>query len=55
MNDQVRRSIFFSKKNQRIQFDIIFDFDSNGGIFDSIVLFGGDFWRFENLKFVRHL
>ena len=49
------RSIFF-EKNLRIQFDVVFDSESNGGIFDSLTrLFGGESWRFENLKFVRHL
>ncbi len=48
------RSIFF-EKNLRIQFDVVFDSESNGGIFDSLALFGGELWRFENLKFVQHL
>ena len=43
------------KKNRRKQFDVVFDSESNGGIFDSLAPFGGDLWRFENLKFVRHL
>ena len=46
---------FFSKKNLRIQFDEVFDSESNDGIFDSLALFGGELWRFENLKFVQHL
>ena len=40
------RSIFF-EKNLRIQFDVVFYFESNGGIFDSLALFGGELWRFE--------
>ena len=48
------RSIFF-EKNLRIQFDVVFDAESNGGIFDSIAPFGGDLWRFENLKILRRL
>ena len=45
----------FFEKNLRIQVDVIFDSESNGGIFDSLAPFGGDVWRFENLKFVRQL
>ena len=48
------RSIFF-EKNLRIQFDRVLDSESNGGIFDSLAPFGGELWRFENVKFVRHL
>ena len=48
------RSIFF-EKNLRKQFDVVFDSESNDGIFDSLAPFGGELWRFENLKFVRHL
>ena len=48
------RSIFF-EKNLRIQFDRVLDSESNGGIFDSLASFGGELWRFENLKFVEHL
>ena len=48
------RSIFF-EKNLRIQFDRVLDSESNGGIFDSLAPFGGELWRFENLKFVQHL
>ena len=32
----------FCRKNLMIQFDLIFDFESNGGIFDSLVPFGGE-------------
>ena len=35
------RSTFF-EKNLRIQFDVVFDSESNGGIFDSLALFGGE-------------
>ena len=42
------RSIFFEKK-LRIQFGVVSDSESNGGIFDSLAPFGGEFWRFENL------
>ena len=45
---------FFQKK-LRIQLDVVFDSESNGGIFDSLAPFGGELWRFENLKFVRQL
>ena len=48
------RSIFF-EKNLRIQFDVVFDSESNEDIFDSLAPFGGELWRFENLKFVRQL
>ena len=48
------RSIFF-EKTLKIQFDVVFDSESNDGIFDSLALFGGELWRFENFKFVRHL
>ena len=46
---------FFSKKNLRIQFDVVFDSESNCGIFGSLTPFGGELWRFKNFKFVRHL
>ena len=46
---------FFSKKNLRKQFDEVFDSESIDGNFDSLAPFGGELWRFENLKFVRHL
>ena len=46
---------FFSKKNLRIQFDEVFDSESNGGIFDSLPPFGGEFRRFENLKFLLYV
>ena len=48
------RSIFF-EKNLRTQFDVVFDSESNGGIFDSLTPLSGELWRFENLKFVQHL
>ena len=48
------RSIFF-EKNLRIQFDVVFDTESNGGIFDCLAPFVGELWRFENLKFVQNL
>ena len=51
--NKVGKSFFL--KNLRIQFDVVFDSESCGGIFDSLTPFGGEFWRFENLKFVRHL
>ena len=50
----MERSIFF-EKTLGIQFDVVFDIESNVGIFDSLALFGGELWRFENFKFVRHL
>ena len=40
---------FFSKKNPRIQLDVIFDFELNESIFDSLAPFDGGLWRFENL------
>ena len=43
------------KKTLRVQFDEVVDVESNGGIFDSLALFGGELQRFENFKFVRHL
>ena len=46
---------FFFRKNQRIQFDEVCDSKSNGGIFHSLAPFGGELWRFENLKFVQQL
>ena len=45
----------FFRKNLRIQFDVVFDSESIGDIFDSLTPFGCELWRFENLKFVRHL
>ena len=45
----------FFRKNLRIQFDVVFNAESNDGIFDSLTPFGGELWRFENLKFVRQL
>ena len=42
----------FPKKKLRIQFNVVFDSD---GIFDSLAPFGGQLWRFENLKFVQQL
>ena len=33
---------FFFEKNLRIQFDRVHDFESNGGIFDSLAPFGGE-------------
>ena len=32
----------FFEKNQRIQFDVFFDSESNGGIFGSLAPFGGE-------------
>ena len=46
---------FFSKKNLKIQFDVVFDSESNDAIFRSRAPFGGELWRFENLKFVQQL
>ena len=46
----VGRSIFF-EKNLRVQFDVVLDSESNGCIFDFLAPFGGELWRFENLKF----
>ena len=39
---------FFSQKNLRILFDVVFDLESKYGIFDSLEPFGGEMWRFEN-------
>ena len=36
----------FFEENLRIHFDKAFDFESNGGIFDSLAPFGGELWRF---------
>ena len=44
---------FFETK-LRIQFDEIFDFESNAGIFDSLALIDRELWRFENLKFEKN-
>ena len=44
------RGGFFFEKNLRTQFDRVLNFESNGGIFDPLAPFGGDLWRFENLK-----
>ena len=46
---------FFFEKNLRIQFDRVLNSESKGGIFDSLAPFGGELWRFENLKFVEQL
>ena len=40
------RSIFY-EKNLRIQFDLVFDSESNGGIFDSLTRFGDELWRLK--------
>ena len=40
----------FFEKNPRIQFDVVFDSESNGGIFDSLAPFGGELWRFETFE-----
>ena len=45
-NYKVERAIFFSKKNLRIHFDVVFDFELNGRIFDSLTPFGGELWLF---------
>ena len=37
------RSFFFEKK-LRTQFDVVFDSESNGGIFDSLASFGDELW-----------
>ena len=42
----------FFEKNLRIQFNVVFDSESNDGIFDSLAPFGDELWRFENLNFV---
>ena len=36
---------FFSKKNLGKQFDVVFDSESNDGIFDFLAPFGGELWR----------
>ena len=33
---------FFFEKNLRIQFDVVFDFESNGDIFDPLAPFDGE-------------
>ena len=43
------RSIFF-EKNLRIQFDVVFDSESNGGIFNSLAPLGGKLWLFKIFK-----
>ena len=50
------RSIFF-EKNLKVQFDVVFDSESNDGIFDCLAPFGDDLWQIENLsrKFLRRL
>ena len=35
--------------------DEVFDSESNDGIFESLAPFGGELWRFVNIKFVRQL
>ena len=35
---------FFFRKKLRIQFNVVFDSESNGGIFDSLAPFGGELW-----------
>ena len=42
--------MYFDFFDLRIQFDRVLDFESNGGIFDSLEPFGGELWRFENLN-----
>ena len=46
---------FFFEKNLRVQFDVVFDSESYGVIFDSLAPFGGELRRFVILKFVRQL
>ena len=41
----------FFEKNLRRQFDIVFDSESNGGIFKSLAPLGGKLWLFEIFKF----
>ena len=40
---KVGRSISF-EKNLTLQCNLVFDSESNGGIFDSLALFGGELW-----------
>ena len=40
---------FFSKKNLRKQFDVVFDSESNDDIFESLTSFGGKLWQ-KNLQ-----
>ena len=42
---------FFSKKITT-QFNVVFYFESNDGIFDSLAPFRGELWRFKNFKFL---
>ena len=46
---------FFRKISKDTEFDVVFDSESNGDIFDVLAPFGGELWRFKNLKFVRQL
>ena len=45
----MERAIFF-EKNLRLQFDVVFDSESNGGIFNSLAPLGGKLWLFEIFK-----
>ena len=54
IENKVGRSIFFGE-NLRLQFDVVFDSESNGCILDSLAPLGGESCWFENLKFVQHL
>ena len=49
-----RKIIMVKWKTLRIQFDVVFDFESLGGIFDSLAPFDGELWRFFNFKSVWH-
>ena len=47
--NQVGWSIF------RTQFDVVFDSESNGSIFDFLAQCSGELWRLENLEFLQNL
>ena len=48
------RAIFF-EKYLRLQFDVVFDSESNGGILNSLAQLGGKLWLFEIVKLVDQL
>ena len=47
---QSKGKVDFFRKNLRTQFDVLFDSESNDGIFDSLAPFGVELLRFKNLK-----
>ena len=46
---------FFFEKNLRMQFDVVFDSESNDGIFNSLAPLGGKLWLFEISKLGNQL